>query len=411
MGKQLAKKDNFTTICEFLQQKSESLRTASSRQVKIEQFIKVAQVAIHKNEALMKCTPGSVYLACMEALQLGLDLSGAMGEAYLVPYGKVATMIVGYKGLITLACKTGDISYVDAIPVFHGEPFEITRGLKDEIVHETDPDIEWVEGNLRGVYCRVFFKDGAVKFHYVPKSHCDRIRGLSKAGQSEYGPWKNHYVAMAQKTAIRAGLKTIPMVNQSLQERLAYEDSIEFDGAPPDTGIIDVEAAEPSSKVSDVAGKIGAKKKPETEPEQEKKPDEPKGTKKKGKPEPEAELKSEQTPDAGPSEATEPEPKAKEKKPPARTVAAWHEMLEELDEAKQTPAFPDYYIVRAFERIYNHNLGLGSSESNAKGNADLTFHQIVKDVTGDPMGAISVEHAKKIDAVVQEKYEEPETQE
>lgn len=72
-------------------------------------FMASALTEIKRNPAIMKCEPPSVLGAVLMAAQLKLDI-GQTGEAYLIPYGKNLQVIIGYKGLLKLAYKSGIVN-------------------------------------------------------------------------------------------------------------------------------------------------------------------------------------------------------------------------------------------------------------------------------------------------------------
>ena len=71
----------------------------------------LSRVAVTKTPKLLQCTSESFCFAVMTAAELGLDFSGALGEAYLVPFKNnktgqyEAVLVPGWKGLRNLAIK------------------------------------------------------------------------------------------------------------------------------------------------------------------------------------------------------------------------------------------------------------------------------------------------------------------
>ncbi len=76
-------------------------------------------VAINNQEKLALCDPMSVAAAIIQPTMLGLSLH--TGDAYIIPYGKNATMQIGYKGLVTLALRTKEFVTLNADDVKEGE--------------------------------------------------------------------------------------------------------------------------------------------------------------------------------------------------------------------------------------------------------------------------------------------------
>ena len=73
------------------------------------------------DRTLQECDPEKVALECVKAAALNLPLVKSLGFAYVVPYKKVPTFIVGYKGLIQLAQRTGLYKTINADVVYEGE--------------------------------------------------------------------------------------------------------------------------------------------------------------------------------------------------------------------------------------------------------------------------------------------------
>jgi recombination protein RecT len=161
----------------------------------------------------------SILRGLMMAAEVGLEVGSMLGEAYLVPYEnrKVrpsqmeAQFIPGYRGLITLARRTGEIANLYAEAVYPGDKFKVTLGLDPDILHEPDWESEERdnERNLIGIYAVAKFKDGSHQFTYLPKKKIERIRARSKC--SDNGPWSTDYEEMCKKTGIRRLAKVLPM--------------------------------------------------------------------------------------------------------------------------------------------------------------------------------------------------------
>jgi recombination protein RecT len=89
-------------------------------------------VATDKTGNLAKCSPRSICGAALQAAQLGLSV-GVMGEAWLVPYNGEATFQLGYKGLISLAARSGIT--ITAHTVHANDEFDYELGLSPVLRH------------------------------------------------------------------------------------------------------------------------------------------------------------------------------------------------------------------------------------------------------------------------------------
>src|SRR5690606_34595531 len=116
-GTAITKRDN---LAAYLEEKAQNMNAAQPKHLTPERQTRVALTAISANPRFLECTRESLALALIEAGQLGLEPNGVMGQAYLVPYynGKAkryeAQFQVGYRGLIDLARRSGQITKIEA---------------------------------------------------------------------------------------------------------------------------------------------------------------------------------------------------------------------------------------------------------------------------------------------------------
>jgi recombination protein RecT len=264
---QQQQKNPITSIRKFLDVNRQSFAVALPRHIKVDQFLRVALTAFQKNADLLKCTSNSVIGCLMESAQLGLQLDGILGEAYLVPfnnkrkdgrgYQKECQLIVGYKGYMKLGRNSGDVQSFYARAVFRDDSFEYEDGTSPIIRHKRSekPPVfqkgEKMEDIVRGAYAIATFKDGSKQGVWLWKWEIEQHRAASKA---ESGPWFTNYPEMCEKTAIRVLAKWLPQ-SPDLQRAAALEDlsdaGVDQDlGAvydlPPDSVVGDFDNEEPS---------------------------------------------------------------------------------------------------------------------------------------------------------------------
>ena len=83
-----------------------------------ERFTRMVLSAISTNPKLAECTPQSFLGAMMTAAQLGMEPNTPLGQAYLIPYKNHGTLEcqfqLGYKGLIDLAYRSGEVNIIQA---------------------------------------------------------------------------------------------------------------------------------------------------------------------------------------------------------------------------------------------------------------------------------------------------------
>jgi|HubBroStandDraft_6_1064221.scaffolds.fasta_scaffold163192_2 recombination protein RecT len=161
-----------------------------------DRMARVVLTAIMKTPALMDCTQESLLQCMMLCSQAGLEPDGRL--AHLIPYGKVATVIFDFKGIVALALRNG-MEAVFADKVCEADDFEAA-------VHNGRKNIRHVVNykKARGeayAYYTVCQREGVIDFEVMTREEVDLIRSRSKAGRS--GPWVTDYDEMAKKTVIR----------------------------------------------------------------------------------------------------------------------------------------------------------------------------------------------------------------
>lgn len=179
--------------------------------------------------AIKRTTPESFFGCLLACASLGLEPNGPLGHAYIIPYGNTCNLVLGYKGLIDLARRSGDVQAIVAHEVCQNDDFKFDFGTGELPSHTFD--LTKPRGNMIAVYAIAKFKDGSYHFDLMTKAEVDQIRNLSKAKNST--PWAEHYVEMAKKTVIRRIAKYLPM---DVQKAAAYDGaSLKYDAKSDET--------------------------------------------------------------------------------------------------------------------------------------------------------------------------------
>lgn len=224
------------------------IKAALPRHMTPERLARIVTTEIRKTPKLAECTPVSFFGAVIQCAQLGLEPGNALGHAYILPYDKSvktdtgwkkvpeAQLIIGYRGMIDLARRSGQIISIDARAVYEGDKFECRLGLDPHIEHEPD----WTNANradaakLQFVYAVAKLKDGGIQFDVMSRAEIDGIRARSKAASN--GPWVTDYSAMALKTVVRRLFKFLP-VSIEIQMAVGLDERAEA-GLSQDNGAI-----------------------------------------------------------------------------------------------------------------------------------------------------------------------------
>ena len=186
-----------TTFKDILHQEWHKISAVIPKQVSQERMFQLAVSAYNQTPELAKCTPVSVLSCILKCAALGVEPSAVdnLGRAYILPYNNRKTgcteaqMILGYKGMIDLARRSGEIQDISARAVYEGDFFEYEFGLNEQLKHVPAQDNERTPNKLTHVYMVCHFKDGGHYIDVMTRSQVDAIRARSKAGSSAYSPW------------------------------------------------------------------------------------------------------------------------------------------------------------------------------------------------------------------------------
>jgi recombination protein RecT len=231
-----------TTIQGFLETYKGEIQRALPRHMTADRMARIALTEFRKNPALLKCEPASLFGAVIQCAQLGLEPGGALGHAYLIPFENrkknitEVQFIVGYRGMIDLARRSGQIVSLEAHAVFEGDQFECEFGLESTLKHVPDWQNEnrTKDDKLKFVYAVAKLKDGGTQFEVMSRAEVIAIRGRSRAASS--GPWVTDFVAMALKTVIRRLFKYLP-VSVEMQQAIGLDEQVEA-GISQDNGSV-----------------------------------------------------------------------------------------------------------------------------------------------------------------------------
>jgi recombination protein RecT len=227
------------------------LKVALPRHMTAERMARIATTEMRKVPKLAQCDPMSFLGAVIQCAQLGLEPGNALGHAYILPFDKrekvggqwkvtrtEAQVIIGYRGMIDLARRSGQIVSIDARAVYEGDKFDCVLGLDAKLNHEPD----WQNPNrskpelLKFVYAVAKLKDGGIQFDVMSRAEVDGIRARSKSADN--GPWVTDYPAMAIKTVVRRLFKFLP-VSIEMQRAVGIDEMAEAGISQQNGSIID----------------------------------------------------------------------------------------------------------------------------------------------------------------------------
>ncbi|MHB9304167.1 recombinase RecT [Fusobacterium polymorphum] len=228
-GTMVKKENKSKTIFDVIQAGAKQFATALPKHINSDRFVRIAITTIRQNPKLAQCNQESLLGALMVSAQLGLE-PGVLGQCYLIPYGRECQFQIGYKGMIELLRRSGQLKDIYAYSVYENDEFEMTYGLNRDLKHK--PNLQ-DRGNFVGCYCVAVLKDDARAFEYMTK---EEIEAHGKKFSKTYGngPWKSDFEAMAHKTVVKKMLKWLPVSVEFLE--MANKDEKTFKVADEKTG-------------------------------------------------------------------------------------------------------------------------------------------------------------------------------
>lgn len=215
-------------IAYLLAKKKDEIAAMLPKHLNAERLLKVAQIAATTTPALLKCDVPSLIGAIAQCAQMGLEPNTVLGHAYLVPFNtkrkdpdgserwvNSVQVIIGYKGLIDLARRSGQIISIAAHEVRRNDKFELRYGLNEKLDHVPAMG---ERGDLTGFYAVAMLKDGGHAMEFMSLEQVEAVRDGSQGWQQAVKwkkqaahPWSAHFVEMGRKTVIRRLAKYLPL--------------------------------------------------------------------------------------------------------------------------------------------------------------------------------------------------------
>ncbi|MGI6014330.1 MAG: recombinase RecT [Oscillospiraceae bacterium] len=242
------------TLQDYIKRMEGEIAKALPAVITPERFTRMVMSAVSSNPKLGECTPQSFLGAMMQAAQLGVEPNTPLGQAYLIPYKNHGTMEcqfqLGYKGMIDLAYRSGDVSIIQAHAVYENDEFEYALGLEPKLVHKP---AKADRGEPVFFYAMFRTKDGGYGFDVMS---IDDIRNHARRYSKSYsnGPWQTNFEEMAKKTVLKRTLKYAPLKSDFVRA-VAADESIKTEIAP-DMGEIPNEYVDADFTVDDDTGEI-----------------------------------------------------------------------------------------------------------------------------------------------------------
>ena len=179
---------------------------------KVQRFVSSITSAVAINPALQECDPSTILSGALLGESLGLSPSPQLGQYYLVPFRNAkkgcmdAQFVLGYKGYVQLALRSGYYKRLNVISVKAGELVSFDP-LTEEVDICINPDELARENSATIGYLAMFeYLNGFKKVIYWSREKMEaHALRYSKgyAAKKGYTFWEKDFDAMAFKTMLR----------------------------------------------------------------------------------------------------------------------------------------------------------------------------------------------------------------
>ena len=256
-GQMSAAKAEKKTMQAYIKAMEPAIKKALPSVITPERFTRMVLSALSSTPKLAECSPQSFLAAMMTAAQLGVEPNTALGQAYLLPYRNHGQMEcqfqLGYKGLIDLAYRSGEVSVIQAHTVYENDVFEYELGLDPKLRHVP---AKADRGEAVAYYAMFKTKDGGYGFEVMRVDDVQRhAQRYSKSYGSGTSPWRSNFDEMAKKTVLKRALKYAPLKSDFVRG-VAQDETIKAElsdemYAVPDETVFEAEGEEIDSTAVD----------------------------------------------------------------------------------------------------------------------------------------------------------------
>jgi recombination protein RecT len=213
----------------------DEIKKALPKHMDAGRFARVVMTAVSRTPKLLECDQHSFFGSLLLAAQLGLEPNGVDQKCFMIPYEKKngqpeCQFQLGYRGLLELSRRSGEISSIHAEVAYEKDDLEIVLGMDPSIIHK--PFLKGERGVPVLVYSVVQLKDGGKDFIWMPWTEVEKIKsgqtGRLKDWQLANSPWTTYPEEMAKKTCLKRHCKTLPL-SAEIQNIVSSDESIKKD--------------------------------------------------------------------------------------------------------------------------------------------------------------------------------------
>ena len=181
-------------------------------------FLSSVLTTVNDNKLLRTADPRTVLASAAIAASLKLPIVQSLGKAYLVPYKGTCTLQLGYKGLIALAQRSGQMKFITAFPVYEGEC------VKWDKFTETMERGDKKSDKIVGYYAAFQLLNGFTKATYwTDEEITAHAKKFSKTYNLPNSVWVTSRESMACKTVLASILRTYAPMSVEMQDAFVKE--------------------------------------------------------------------------------------------------------------------------------------------------------------------------------------------
>lgn len=216
------------TIGQLIDLQRSEIARALPKHMDADRLARIATTTIKTTPKLLECSATSLLGALMLSAQTGLE-PGPLGHVYFVPRwnGKTKTQEcqwqLGYRGIIELARRSGNLVSIEARDVRANDHFEYRYGLDEKLDHQ--PYMGGDRGPIIAAWGLAKFTDGGHYFVVLSRADIEEAKERSDSAAKGFGPWITDYAAMARKTVIRRMAPYLPLSAEQAQV-IAHDDAV-----------------------------------------------------------------------------------------------------------------------------------------------------------------------------------------
>ena len=218
--------------------------------VPVERLMRSIIFSVEKTPALLRADRQSLLNAAMSAACLGLEVDGVTGQAFFIPFAGKAQLVIGYKGMNTMAARSGYT--VQGSVVREGDSFDYELGDKGYVRHK--PKL----GNkapIIAAWATASSRDRPAIISVLGIDDLMAVKAKSPGAKRSDSPWNDPSIgfpAMCEKTAKRRLGRSMPL--NLMQHAAALDEAYEERGVhawiDPNRGLqIDGETVQSGPKI------------------------------------------------------------------------------------------------------------------------------------------------------------------